>query len=824
MLTLLVSVGYTQSFSSYYYYKGQQVSISLSEKIMFVKFIPGITNNQKQGLITQAQVDLQNTDWNNIPDLVQLKSRILQQLIWVYPCGIPGDKKLEKGFDSTKVINGPGMISKCTPPCPPPPGDTCTPYQVWHSYDNYYEALFFFADNPSVRSSSNAILKSTTDTIATCEDFFIKIKPGYTINDFSSLISYYSLTSSDVSADFGAGVYKISESVGGSRFCIERADIFFETGKCDFSVPNFYGGSSELTNDPLWNEQWGLLNTGQYNGQVGADIRVEPAWAFTRGNNINVAVIDVGIQLDHPDLQANLLPGYDAFNNITGGGGPISVNDIHGTQCAGIIGAIADNNIGVAGVAPECSIIPIRAFSDDRNEHSNEAYGRAINWAWRNGADVISNSWRTSFQSDLIDQAINDAITLGRGNNGSVVVFAAGNGASAGLEYPAKLDDVIAVGNMSMCNSRVNPNSCDNEHGASSYGIELDMTAPGVKIPTLILGGGTTTSFKGTSASCPHVAGVAALVLSANPNLTQSEVKRILQYSCNKVGAYCYNWTSAHPDGPWNNEMGYGRINAFNAVQLALRATSFSSPQYNIPQQNNSLVSNNIQLIVLSPGCSALTSTVYYVQRYEVTTNIAFPFTNNPLIICNSNGWSAANPNDGKNFAAAINVTNTSATLKSWVYKGYNSIGQFVGWFPTTPENVKFNYSIIGANNSINYQTFRSATTSLNIPLTGAIPFEFDSPGKVNDISLDMDLNNNKIKVFPNPVTNIFYLTTDFPKDEFIISTVIIDNTGRDYKHIWMNTKMNFASSIDVSNLKPGFYVLRIITNNKMYSKKIIKQ
>jgi subtilisin family serine protease len=470
-------MSYAQSNNSSYYYKGQQILITLSEKIMFVKFISGLTNSQKQSLITQAQVDLQNADWNDIPDLVQLKSKILQHQVWIYPCGPPVSKPVKKDTDSLKM-NTPNGVEGCSPPCPPPPGGGCAPYQVWQNYDNFYEALFFFLDNTNVRSGSKAIIRNVTDTIATCEDFFIKIKPGYTINDFSSLISYYSLTSSDVSADFGSGIYKISESRGGSRFCIDRANIFFGSGMCDFSHPNFYEFSPSLTGDPLWGQQWSLLNTGQYNGIVNADIRVVPAWAFTKGSNIKVAVVDEGTQLDHPDLQANILPGYDAILNASGGG-PIGIKDKHGTNCAGIIGAIADNNIGISGVAPESKIIPIRAFSDNYGGGSNESIARAINWAWTHGADVISNSYKWDSESDLIDMAIHNASTLGRGGLGSIVIYASGNSGGTPVKYPGRLPEAIAVGNMSMCNQRASPQSCDNKNSyGSSYGVDLDLMAP----------------------------------------------------------------------------------------------------------------------------------------------------------------------------------------------------------------------------------------------------------------------------------------------------------------------------------------------------------
>ena len=423
----------------------------------------------------------------------------------------------------------------------------------------------------------------------------------------------------------------------------------------------------------------------------------------------------------------------------------------------------------------------------------------------------------------MIDNAIINAATTGRGSLGCVIVYASGNSGNQVVKYPGRLPATIAVGNMSMCNQRANPQSCDDIHSyGSNYGVDLDLMAPGMKIATLDIGGGTTTDFSGTSAACPHVAGVAALVLSANPNLTLEEVRRILQYSCNKVGSYCYNWTSNHPDGPWNDQMGYGRINAYNAVQLALRATSFSNPVYDLSSQSNSLVSNNYyQLIVLNSGCSSLPSSVYIVQRYEVTTNINYSNTSNPLIICNSNGWSAANPNEGKNFATAINITSTSATLKTWVYKGYNTLGQFIGWFPTSPENVKFNYTIIGANSNIDYQLLRATNNISNINLTGPIPYQFDEQGPSNDRIVS--LYKNKLFVNPNPGVNTVYLTCDLMEGERISTIDILNINGQFIQKVTLSSK-NPVQNIDISKLKSGIYFLRVITNKGVYNKSIIKK
>ncbi|OFX60940.1 MAG: hypothetical protein A2066_02040 [Bacteroidetes bacterium GWB2_41_8] len=222
-----------------------------------------------------------------------------------------------------------------------------------------------------------------------------------------------------------------------------------------------------------------------------------------------------------------------------------------------------------------------------------------INWAVQNGAHIISNSWGSDLLiSSLIDDAITNALTNGRGSLGCVVVFATGNDNGA-VKYPANSNpDILAVGAMSQCGQRKSPTSCDTEfRWGSNFGATLDIVAPGVLIPTTDRtandgynlntekaihprSGGTlltsdyanndyTVWFNGTSSACPHVAGVAALVLSANPSLTGQQVRDIIEQTAQKVGGYNYTTTTGRTNGIWHNEMGYGLVNALCAVQNA---------------------------------------------------------------------------------------------------------------------------------------------------------------------------------------------------------------------------------------------------------------
>ena len=299
----------------------------------------------------------------------------------------------------------------------------------------------------------------------------------------------------------------------------------------------------------------------------------------------------------HPDLQANILPGYDASGNNSNGD-PVWSSDNHGTPCAGIIGAVKDNGIGISGIAPSCKIIPIHTSNITGGLPSDYATN-SIDWAWRNGADVISNSWRVPPYTPLTT-AINNAVSNGRGGKGCVVVFASGNDNSS-VNYPASLSNVIAVGAMSPCGERKSPGSCDNENWGSNYGNELDIMAPGVLVPTTDRTGSNgynpnipihtrnvpasktpkrttdytdrdyTVWFNGTSSAAPHLAGVAALILSINPTLTQNEVRNILEQTAQKIRTdlYTYSSTSGRPNGIWNSQMGYGLVDAYESCKKA---------------------------------------------------------------------------------------------------------------------------------------------------------------------------------------------------------------------------------------------------------------
>lgn len=417
--------------------------------------------------------------------------------------------------------------------------------------------------------------------------------------------------------------YLIDCSNAPNENAITLANLLYETGLFSASEPDLMSNDelvAECTPDPYFSSQWGLKNTGQNGGNIGVDIKACDAWDITKGSSeIIVAVLDDGIQLDHPDLP-NISPV--SFDTETGQS-PSKVLGSHGTRCAGVIGA-AHNTIGVAGVAPNITLMSIsNSLLGTVNSRMKRADG--INFAVDNGAAIISNSWSSAVPYTVIDDAISNALDNGRGGLGTVVLFATGNDNSS-VSYPANSNPrIIAVGAMSQCGQRKSLTSCDGENWGSNYGSQLDIMAPGVLIPTTTLTslGSYVTNFNGTSAATPHVAGVAALLLSVDPGLTISQVSDYIESTAQKVGGYSYTSTSGRPNGTWNNEMGYGLVNAYAAVQAASGGGSCtpSTPPTIIDgvsytsntvlngcnfEFTNSSVANNVSLTVNSTGYAVL--------------------------------------------------------------------------------------------------------------------------------------------------------------------------------------------------------------------------
>lgn len=376
------------------------------------------------------------------------------------------------------------------------------------------------------------------------------------------------------------------------------ANFLSETGLFAEAEPDLMPDSliDSVPNDPMFSYQWNLYNTGQWGGQAyaGNDIKYRNSNDVSLGSaSTIVAVIDQGVQMNHPDLNIYSV-SYDTMN----GSSPSQVRGDHATSCAGIIAAKTHNNLGVASIAPYCPIMSIsHSLYNIPSIASQLADG--FNFAWRNGAAVISNSWGGLSQSSILEDAINNALTNGRNGKGCVVVFSSGNNNGAVL-YPANsIDDIIVVGAMSPDGKRKSPSTIDNENWwGSNYGATLDVVAPGVKIYTTdrtgsngYASGDYTPDFNGTSSACPHVAATAALIIAEKPDITQKKVAEAISRSAVKLSSYSFSSQKTY--GSWNNEVGYGLIDPKKAIQQAIGSKNIT---YNGAVSNTwkSLIGSNI--------------------------------------------------------------------------------------------------------------------------------------------------------------------------------------------------------------------------------------
>tara|TARA_R110002050_G_scaffold56512_3_gene127056 strand:- start:2934 stop:4565 length:1632 start_codon:yes stop_codon:yes gene_type:complete len=352
----------------------------------------------------------------------------------------------------------------------------------------------------------------------------------------------------------------------------------------EYAEPNFTL-LIDKQNDPFLKDQWGIKNATYKKGVKDADMDVDEAWQISTGRNVIIAVVDDGVDLNHPDIKANLIsPGYDATNLGSKGGPAKSKIDGHGTSCAGIIGAIGNNNIGIRGIAYNSKILPIRAgysFVGTNGiewKTTTKKLASCIDWAVDNNADIISNSWST-LKSKRIEDAIDRAIRIGRGGMGCIVFFAAGNDDKKKISFPASYRNSIAIGASNWWDKRKSKKSKDKyKWWGSNYGKGLNIVAPGVEIYTTDVTGkyGYDSSdyfskFDGTSSSCPNAAGVAALILSVRPNLKFNEVQDILEETADKPKGYKFKKVYGFDNKTWNEELGHGRINAHKAVLRALQ-------------------------------------------------------------------------------------------------------------------------------------------------------------------------------------------------------------------------------------------------------------
>jgi len=390
------------------------------------------------------------------------------------------------------------------------------------------------------------------------------------------------------------------------------------------------------TNDPLVDQQWGLTAIG-----------AQQVWGISTGVGVLIAVLDSGTG-PHPDLDANLNPGTTISNLIEAAGADDVDADGHGTHVSGIIAAVANNSIGVTGVAPGARLLAIRVL-DSRGSGDSRDVARGVRIAVDAGAKVINLSLGGLTESTALTKAIQYAV-----DHDVLVIAAAGNGGeTAALTWPASGDNTIAV------------TAVDRNNNVASFaqrGEYIDISAPGVSIistkisgyacPTSTSAGAVTSGYgchSGSSMAAAFVSGAAALLFAAQPGVTAAQVRTILMTTATDIGALGRDTT-----------FGVGLVNLPSAfAALALMFPKMQEVAIATSGRVNSLASSSTQPSTLAPqyqwyrcseagakqallptGCSAIAAAT--AETYKVTAKDLRLFLRLGVTIATTTSFSAA--------------------------------------------------------------------------------------------------------------------------------------------------------------------------------------
>ena len=471
-------------------------------------------------------------------------------------------------------------------------------------------------------------LAGETTPVISSGTIVVRLRPGMTVEEQQQVWDAYGLVDA-LPMDQMDGVFRV-RPVDGTIDEVLLAEQMADDGRTVWANPNF----RRLTevrqlgpSDPFFAQQWHLRNTGESGGIEGADINVVGAWAVADGEGVLIGMLDDSCDVDHEDLAGNYIgvgQNVATFPGAEDAGDPRPqwFDEAHGTAVMGLMVASA-NNIGVRGVAPGARFTASRGVGSFRTEFEAAS---AYTFALAQGVDVHNNSWgyHGNFPNPpIVVDAIEKAFTRGRDLDGPggdpplgmVILFASGNDGKenrVGFEL-STLDSVIGVGGT---------NDRDSIVSYSNYGREIDVMAP---TWDLFMGGIVTTDveddrpnsvgynfagynwafdtndidptgkysglFNGTSASCPIASGVAALILSANPQLPATDVRLILEHTAERVSPLDarYNGITAR-----SLTYGYGRINAEKAVLAARDSLSTENRAWPDRPKDVSVVSSTL--------------------------------------------------------------------------------------------------------------------------------------------------------------------------------------------------------------------------------------
>lgn len=382
----------------------------------------------------------------------------------------------------------------------------------------------------------------------------------------------------------------------------------------------------QTANDPYYGNAWHLPK-----------IQALAALDTTLGNGVTVAILDTGVDPNHPDLAGQMVAGWNMYDNNS------DSSDVHGhgTQVAGVVAAASNNSQGVASIAWQAKVMPVRISQPD-GYASFSTIANGLIWAADNGARVANISYGVSGSA-----AVQSAAQYMR-NKGGVVVVAGGNSGVYDATAPnATMISVAAT------------NSSDTRPSWSTYGEFIDISAPGVGIWTTAKGGGYSAP-SGTSFASPATAGVVTLIKSANPALSPAQVEDILKSTADDLGSAGYD-----------TYYGHGRINAAAAVLKATQtqALDTQAPSVSIASPTGGTVSGIVPVSVNASDNTGVTRVDLFANGKLVASDTTAPygfswdstFTPDGTVKLTATAVDAAN-NQGSSSAVSVTVANAAKT------------------------------------------------------------------------------------------------------------------------------------------------------------------